>query len=318
VLPDGRDGSGTSLSRPSPFPVGTSWAPAMVLRPMQDQYWINPHPPPKVGAQKFTNSYRNSPTLRGDPVLSPEGMPGQCRDHSGVGDLALLQHAEQRPMALPPAPTTFKDSTTGTGNTTCGRDMMITTSDRTRNQATGQEIPEESMRVIAEGLIKRGLTVSITGCEDSRRLKVTGTGNAACDVIVDEDYYFTCEYLPGRRDRQASPADTARVVARMLGTDYTCPQQYVHLHQGIPLPGAVGREMKARGMTVTLDVMPDEETYSAFVAIVITNPACPERGTVHLEKNWVCWECYDGEITGGPAELAGTVADILTPRTPHS
>lgn len=187
---------------------------------------------------------------------------------------------------------------------------MINTGDRPSAQAIFQEMPEESMRVIAEGLTKHGLTVSTTGCEDSRRLKVTGTGGAACDVIVDEDYYFTCEYTPGR-NRQTSPADTARVVARMLGTDYTSPQQYAHLHQGIPSPGAVGREMKARGMTVTLDVMPDEETYSAFVAIVITNPACPERGTVHLEKNWVCWECNGAEITGGPAELAGTVADVL-------
>jgi hypothetical protein len=192
---------------------------------------------------------------------------------------------------------------------------MITTTGGTDTQATCQEITEESMRVIAEGLTKRGLTVSTTGCDDSRLLKVTGTGNAACDVIVDEDYYFTCEYTPGR-NRQASPADTARVVARMLGTDYTSPQQYAHLHQGVTPPSAVGREMKARGMTVTLDVMADEETYSAFVAIVITNPAHPERGTVHLEKGWVCWECHGDQIAGGPAELAGTVADVLTHRAP--
>jgi hypothetical protein len=192
---------------------------------------------------------------------------------------------------------------------------MIKAAHRISTQASCREMPDESMRVIAEGLTKRGLTVSTTGCEDSRLLKITGTGNAACDVTVDEDNYFTCEYTLDRRNRRTSPADTARVVARMLGTDYTSPQHYAHLHQGVTPVGAVGREMKARGMTVTLDVMPDEETYSAFVAIAITSPAHPERGTVHLEKNWVCWECNGDEITGGPAELTGTVADVLTQHT---
>jgi hypothetical protein len=61
---------------------------------------------------------------------------------------------------------------------------MITTTGGTDAQATCQDITEESMRVIAEGLTKRGLTVSTTGCDDSRLLKVTATGNAASDVNV--------------------------------------------------------------------------------------------------------------------------------------
>ena len=58
---------------------------------------------------------------------------------------------------------------------------------------------ELSMRVIAEGLTEHGLTVRDAGCEDS-------------------------------------PAGTARIVARMLGTDYTSPQRYAHLHRGPPRP----------------------------------------------------------------------------------
>src|ERR1700722_13293667 len=180
------------------------------------------------------------------------------------------------------------------GNATSGRDRMIMTTGGAGTQATCQEMAEESIRVIAEGLTKRGLTVRTTGCVDSRLLKVTGPRNAACDVIVAEDYYFTCEYTPDR-NREADPAGIVRIVARMLGMNDISPRQYAPPHRGITPLGAVGREMKARGMTVTLDVMEDDETYSVFAAVVITNPAHPERGKVHLENGWVYWECYGDE-----------------------
>lgn len=178
--------------------------------------------------------------------------------------------------------------------------------------------PDESVRVIAEGLTKRGLTVRTTTCDDSRLLKVTGTGNAACDVTVAEDYYFACEYTPGR-NRGTSPADTARVVARMLGTDYTSPQQYARLREGVTQAGAVGRDMKARGMTVTLSVIEDDESYNVFADVVITNPVQRERGKVRVDSDdRVYWECYSDEIAGGPGELAGTVADALAHGAPRT
>src|SRR5215469_15949836 len=116
-------------------------------------------------------------------------------------------------------------------------------------QATCPQMPEQFMRAIAAGLTQRGLTVRTTGCEDSQLLKVTGTGKRACDVLVAEDSYFSCEYI-APRSRRTGPADVAPIVARMLGTGYTNPQQHAHLHQGTTPAGAVGREMKARGMTV--------------------------------------------------------------------
>jgi hypothetical protein len=188
---------------------------------------------------------------------------------------------------------------------------MIMTADRANTQATCPEMPDESMRIIAEGLAKRGLTVRTTRCEDSRLLKVTGTGKAACDVTVADDCGFTCEYI-ARRSRRSSPADTARVVARMLGTDYANPQQYAHLHRGVTSAGAIGREMKARGMTVAMNVIEDEEIYDVIADVVITNPVQPERGEVHVgNDDWVYWECYGDEIADGPADLATTVAEVL-------
>ena len=75
--------------------------------------------------------------------------------------------------------------------------------------------------------------------------------------------------------------------------------------------------MKARGMTVTLSVIEDDETYTVFADVIITNPAHRERGKVRIEDNgWAYWECYGDEIPGGPAELAATVAGILTPSAP--
>jgi hypothetical protein len=171
------------------------------------------------------------------------------------------------------------------------------------------------VRAMTERLTERGLSVRTTACEDSRLLKVARAGKAACEVIVADDRYFTCEYA-AKRNRRSNPADLARIVARMLGTDYTSPQRYAHLHRGVTPAGAVGRDLKARGMTVTLSVTEDDETYTVFPGIVITSPAQPERGKVVLDDSgWVYWECYGDDIPGGPADLADTVADILTPHS---
>jgi hypothetical protein len=152
-----------------------------------------------------------------------------------------------------------------------------------RLPATCPDMPEESIRVIAEGLTKRGLTVRTAGCEDGQLLKVTGTGKAACEVVAAEDYYFNCEYTASR-SRRTGPADVARVVARMLSADYTSPQRYAHLHQGTTPAGAVGREMRARGMAVTLSIAEDEESCTVYAGVVVTNPAKPERGKVHHRR----------------------------------
>jgi hypothetical protein len=197
--------------------------------------------------------------------------------------------------------------------TAAGKDAMTMTAGRASTQAANGQMPDEPMRAIAAGLTKHGLTVRTTGCDDSKVLTVTSPGNAACEVTAGEDCYFACEYTPGRH-RTTSPASTARAVARMLGTGYTSPQQHAHLHQQATPASAVGRDMKARGMTVTLSVIEDDENYTVFADVIITNPARRERGTVRIEDNGsVYWECYGDEIPGGPAELAATVADILTP-----
>jgi hypothetical protein len=170
---------------------------------------------------------------------------------------------------------------------------------------------------MAERLTKRGLTVCTKTEEDGQLLKVTGAGTAACDLTIADGHYFACDYAP-RASPTTSPAGVARTVARMLATDYTSPQRYAHLHQGVALAGAVGRDMKARGMTVTLSVGKDDETFTVFADIVITNPAHPERGKVLLDDScWLYWECYGDEVPGGPADLADTVADVLAASRPR-
>jgi hypothetical protein len=165
---------------------------------------------------------------------------------------------------------------------------------------------------MAERLTKRGLTVRTKAYDDSQLLKVADAGTAACEVTVADDHYFACDYTP-RPNPTTSPARVARTVARMLSTDYTSPQRYAHLHHGVTLAGAVGRDLKARGMTVTLSITQDDETFTVFAGITITNPAHPERGTVLLEDSgWLYWECHGDDIPGGLADLADTVADVLT------
>jgi hypothetical protein len=180
------------------------------------------------------------------------------------------------------------------------------------NDQTPHEMGHKPVHAIAERLTERGLTVRARDSYDGRPLTVTSTRKAACDVLYSDDCYFTCEYT-SRRRRRTSPVDTARIVARMLGADYTSPGQYAHLHRGVTPAGAVGREMRARGLTVILNVLEDDEIFSVVASLAISNPKLRGRGEVHLEDNyWVYWECYGDEIAGGPAELADTVADVLT------
>jgi hypothetical protein len=164
-------------------------------------------------------------------------------------------------------------------------------------------LPSDPITAMAGLLTGHGLTVHSTGREDSR-LKVTGARSASCEVTVDEDGYLTCEISALRRNPASSGISTAgmaSIVALMLAVPAASPQQYSHLHRAVTPAGAVGREMEARGMTVTMDVFEDHQAYSVSAVVVITSPAHPGRGTVHLDNNgFIYWETDTSQTTGGP------------------
>jgi hypothetical protein len=174
--------------------------------------------------------------------------------------------------------------------------------------------PDKPIDTVAERLAKHGLMVKFPEYEDSRLIKITDGMGAHCEMTISDDYDVACELA---HPRNAGPAQIAPVVGRMLSVDYSDPGRYSVLHQEMTLVGAVGREMKARGLDVVMEVIRDDEIYRVSADLIITNSDKPGRGSVHVDDGWVYWECDASELFGGTAELADTIANILatTPRS---
>jgi hypothetical protein len=168
-------------------------------------------------------------------------------------------------------------------------------------------------RALAENLTRRGLHVHLPREDDSEQFKVASAGGARCGISVDDEDTDVSEYL-NIGAHCGEPGQWAAVVARILGADYADPAQYAHLHRGVTRAGAVGRDMKARGLNVTLQTYEDHDEFRVLADVVITNPAKPQRGEVSIsDDGWLCWECYAAELPGGVADLADTIAATLTP-----
>ncbi len=79
------------------------------------------------------------------------------------------------------------------------------------------------------------------------------------------------------------------------------------------MKGAVGRYVQDQGLTVTLRVSEDLESFEATTEIEVTSPARPWLGTVQLADNGhLDWECdYSAAFRGDTAALADIIAPIL-------
>jgi hypothetical protein len=177
--------------------------------------------------------------------------------------------------------------------------------------ATGCRTVGTSMNAFAERLASHGLKVTFPDRPESHRLKISATNGVRCEVIVDDDgAACECSVTPARN---TTPARIAPLVAQMLGAGYTDPERYAVLHRGVPLAGAVACEMTTRGLCAKMDVIEDHKSFQVFADVIISNPASPERGKVHIgDDGWIYWECYGGEIPGGTGAIADTIAGFLT------
>lgn len=188
---------------------------------------------------------------------------------------------------------------------------MFVTPDNEQTDA-GTLAPRRAMQVVAEMLAARGLDTSSPGHTDSRLLTVTAAAGARCEVHVEDDQAVSCAYHPAASHSGAAPV--AGAVLRLLGArDDTPAGAYARLHRGATLKGAVGRELTARGLTVRLSVVRDEDFFDATANVLAASPARPERGVVYVADDGpVLWECQASALPGGLADIADTITGILT------
>ena len=113
----------------------------------------------------------------------------------------------------------------------------------------------------------------------------------------------------------ASASTLAAIITHILGAPHAAGSSPgVGAYRAFPVKGAVGRSLHDRGLTVTLQVSEDWDSFEATTSIDITSPARPWLGTVHLtDDGHLDWECdWRAAFHGDPAQIA----DIIPPATP--
>jgi hypothetical protein len=95
----------------------------------------------------------------------------------------------------------------------------------------------------------------------------------------------------------------AAIMVHILGAPHTADATPgVAAYRAFPLKGAVGRCLQDRGLTVTLRVCEDWESFEATTDIEVTSPARPWLGAVRLaDDGHLDWECdYRAAFHGDP------------------
>src|SRR6266566_3787403 len=164
------------------------------------------------------------------------------------------------------------------------------------NAAVHHRGPGAAMHMVAEKLTAHGFDVRGPEWEEGRRLRVTNLPGTTCEVTV-EDGFVTWEYWRWA-SKGADPDRLAGQVMRLLTGDAATllPSGAAARSVRVGMQGIVGRELKAKGLDVDLDIYADHGAFEVIAEIVVTNPAHPERGRVRVGDEagllWECGGCY--------------------------
>ena len=171
----------------------------------------------------------------------------------------------------------------------------------------------EPVQMLTRRLAAAGLGVHATHWRDRHELiLLTVTAARSCLTVSGSgraQWHYEPATGPG-----TDPATVTAIIVHLLGAPHTADTTTrVTAYQAFPLKGAVGRYLQDRGLTVTLRISEDLESFEATTAIEVTSPARPWLGTVQLtDDGHLDWECdYRAAFHGDIAALADVIAAIL-------
>jgi hypothetical protein len=165
-----------------------------------------------------------------------------------------------------------------------------------------------SRRLAAAGLgvqvaRKRGICeLTILGATTGRALLALASGGQA-------RWYYEPAAGPG-----TSPAALTTIIGHLLQPPH--PAASPAPYRALPLKGQVGRTLQDQGLTVTLRISQDLESFEATTDIDITSPARPQLGTITVSDDAALDWClnWDAAFRGNPCALIDLITPVLRGR----
>jgi hypothetical protein len=138
----------------------------------------------------------------------------------------------------------------------------------------------EPVHILIQRLAAAGFGVYSTRWQDRHELTILNLTAARSGFTFTGDGCARWGYEPATGPGAAT---LTAVIVHILGAPHTADTTPgAAAYRAFPVKGAVGRCLQDRGLTVTLQVSADWESFEATTEIEVTSPAQPWLGTVHL------------------------------------
>jgi hypothetical protein len=171
----------------------------------------------------------------------------------------------------------------------------------------------EPAQILIQRLAGAGFGVHGARWQDRHELTILNVTAARSCLTLTDSGRARWHYEPAAGPA-ACAATLAAIIAHILGAPHTGASiPGLAAYRAFPLKGAVGRCLQDRGLTVTLHVCEDWESFEATTDIEVTSPAQPWLGAVRLaDDGHLDWQCdYRAAFHGNPAHLADVITPIL-------
>ena len=173
--------------------------------------------------------------------------------------------------------------------------------------------PLEPAQVITRRLAAAGLAVHATQQQDRHELIILDVPAARCCLTLTSTGSAQWHYEPVTGPATGAATVTAIIIHLLCAAHAADSTPGADAYRVFPLKGIVGRCLQDRGLTVTLHVDEDLESFEATTGIEVTSPAQPWLGLVRLsDDGHLEWDCdYRAAFHGDIGALIDVIAPIL-------
>lgn len=173
--------------------------------------------------------------------------------------------------------------------------------------------PEIPAQLLVQQLNAAGLGAECSARCDGYELTISGVGAGKSCLSLTGERQACWHYEP-----LTGSSTPAAVLIAIIGNLLAVPHGSQatldpDAYRAFPLKGQVGRVLQDQGLTVTLRVTHDWETFEATTDIDVTNPSRPWLGMVTMADNAdLDWNLdWGAAFNGNSADLIAIIAPVL-------